>query len=322
MASPYPGKTTNLVGYNGIFPGPTFKIQRGRETLVRFVNEYTRPSSVHLHGSPTRSPWDGWAENTYLPGQYLVIIPHHHASTQTDIYREKDYYYPNNQAGRTLWYHDHALHITAENAYFGQAGFYILEDPVKDAALQLPTGNYDIPLMINSVQYKTNGQLVSPVGNTDSLYGDVIQVNGQPWPFLNVEPRKYRFRLLDASISRTFKLSLRTSSNTAIPFQVIASDAGYLESPQTTTSLFIAMAERYEIVVDFAAYAGKEITVKNERDVMADEDYNGTNRVMKFKVGSTVTDATRNGAPPSALATVKFPPPKTTVDRRFKFERT
>lgn len=71
----YPGKNTNLVGYNGMFPGPTFKIQRGRETLVRFVNEYNRPSSVHLHGSPTRAPWDGWAEHIFTPGQYHVRQP-------------------------------------------------------------------------------------------------------------------------------------------------------------------------------------------------------------------------------------------------------
>lgn len=303
-ASPYPGKITNLVGYDGQFPGPTFKVQRGRETVVRFVNEYNRPSSVHLHGSPTRAPWDGWAENTFLPGQYL------------------DYYYPNNQAGRTLWYHDHAVHITAENAYFGQAGFYILEDAAKDAQLQLPTGKYDIPLMITSVQYKSDYQLLSPAGEDDSLYGDVIQVNGQPWPYLAVEPRRYRFRLLDAAISRTFLLSLRNPAGNAIPFQVIASDAGYLTSPQTTSSLYMAMAERYEIIVDFSGYKGQNITMRNGRDVQADEDYNSTNRVMRFVVGQTVTDTSRNAAPPAQLAEVNFPPARTTVDRTFEFGRT
>lgn len=138
-----------------------------------------------------------------------------------------------------------------------------------------------------------------------------------------MEPRKYRFRLLDAAISRTFLLSLvrQTGSTTPIPFTVIASDAGYLTQPVVTSSLYISMAERYEIVIDFAAFAGQNLILRNARDVMADEDYNGTNRVMQFRVGTTVTDTTNNGAIPSSLATVAFPTPKTTIDRSFRFER-
>lgn len=75
-----------------------------------------------------------------------------------------------------MWYHDHAMHITAVNAYFGQAGFYILYDPTEEAQLALPSGNYDIPLMITAVQYRSTGQLFSPVDERVSLYGDVIQV--------------------------------------------------------------------------------------------------------------------------------------------------
>jgi bilirubin oxidase len=92
---------------------------------------------------------------------------------------------------------------TAENAYFGQAGAYIIHDAAEDA-LGLPSGYGvpDVPLVLTSKYYKSNGQLVSPAGETDSLYGDVIHVNGQPWPYFNVQPRKYRFRILDASVSR------------------------------------------------------------------------------------------------------------------------
>jgi bilirubin oxidase len=77
---------------------------RGREAVVRFTNSASRPASIHLHGSYSRAPWDGWAEDVTNPGQF------------------KDYYYPNHQPQRTLWYHDHAIGITAVNAYFGQAG--------------------------------------------------------------------------------------------------------------------------------------------------------------------------------------------------------
>jgi len=75
-----------------------------------------------------------------------------------------------------MWYHDHAMHITAVNAYYGQAGFYILTDPAEEARYRLPRGRYDIPLMLQSKQYRANGDLVSPAGEKDSLFGDVIHV--------------------------------------------------------------------------------------------------------------------------------------------------
>jgi bilirubin oxidase len=84
----YPGKKpASLIGYDGISPGPTFMMEKGREAVVRFINKSPRKSAIHLHGSYSRAPFDGWAEDTIAPGQY------------------KDYYYPNTQSARTLWYH-------------------------------------------------------------------------------------------------------------------------------------------------------------------------------------------------------------------------
>ncbi|KAF2424899.1 hypothetical protein EJ08DRAFT_594833 [Tothia fuscella] len=302
----YPGKKpAKLIGYDGISPGPTFMMEKGREAVVRFINKGKRESAIHLHGSYSRAPFDGWAEDTIKVGEY------------------KDYYYPNGQSARTLWYHDHAEHITAQNAYFGQAGFYILHDPAEDA-LGLPNGKYDVPLGLSAKQYNSDGTLFDPISETTSLYGDVIHVNGQPWPYLTVEPRKYRFRLLDASISRTFQLYLEAvTSKKKVSFQVIASDAGLISKPITTDNLYISMAERWEIVVDFSAYKGQSIDMRNSRDVGADEDYNSSDKVMRFNVlNSAPVSTANNGAPPSPLRTVPFPPPKTKSDRNFKFERT
>ncbi|KAI5791529.1 Cupredoxin [Pyronema domesticum] len=302
----YPGLgLANAVGYNGTAPGPTFRLTRGREALVRFINENDKNSAIHLHGSYSRAPFDGWAEDTIAPAQF------------------KDYYFPNHQEGRTLWYHDHAMHITAINAYYGQAGFYILNDPVEEAKYNLPSGKYDIPLMLASKRYKANGDLYSPAGEVDSLYGDVIEVNGQPWPFLKVEPRKYRFRLLDAAVSRAFRIHLKVDgAATIVPMTVVASDAGFVSKPVTVNNMYISMAERYEVIVDFSAYAGKNITMKNARDVMADEDFAGTDRVMRFVVGNVVTDNYNNGPVPSVLRAQSLPKMKTTVDKHFKFDRT
>ncbi|KAG7048215.1 bilirubin oxidase [Colletotrichum scovillei] len=301
----YPNKgPASLVGYDGISPGPTFLVPRGRETVVRFTNKAVLPSAVHLHGSPSRAPWDGWAEDRILPGQY------------------KDYYYPNSQSGRFLWYHDHAMDITAVNAYFGQAGAYIIQDPAEDA-LGLPTGYgvNDIPLVLSSKQYNNDGSLFSPAGETDSLWGDVIQVNGQPWPFFKVEPRKYRLRFLNSAVSRSFILYFQRQTGGAnIPFQVIASDAGLLTGPITSSTLTISMAERWEVVFDFSQFAGQNITLRNQDDVGKDKDYGFTNQVMRFVVSKpAVVD---NAVVPANLRNVPFPPSQGNgVDRKFLFHR-
>lgn len=303
----YPGKKkAKLTGYDGISPGMTFIEERGTESMVRFINNGKGNSSVHLHGSYSRAPFDGWAEDVTGPGEY------------------KDYYYPNAQSGRLMWYHDHAIDHTAENAYFGLAGAWIVKDPAEDA-LGLPSGygKYDIPLILASKQYNSDGTLYSPANEDDSLYGDVIQVNGKPWPFMKVEARKYRFRFLNAAISRTFFLYLEASSKpgTKIEFNVIGSDAGLLTGPQKTSDLYISMAERFEVVVDFAPFKGQNVTLRNTRDFAPDKDYLHTDKVMRFVVeNKVVTDDSRV---PATLRTVDFPAPRPagTVDRKFLFHR-
>jgi bilirubin oxidase len=299
----------DLVGYNGIAPGPTFIIPRGTESVVRFINNAELPNSVHLHGSPSRAPFDGWAEDVTQPGQY------------------KDYYFPNYQSARTLWYHDHAMSITAENSLHGQAGVYIVSDPAEDA-LNLPSGygEYDIPLVLGSKFYNADGTIATALNERDSYWGDVIHVNGQPWPFLNVEPRKYRFRFLDASVSRNFGLFLEATSavGTRIPFQVIASDAGLLEEPITVSELYVAVAERYEVVVDFSGFAGQDIDLRNLdasqiNGRATDLFYPETGKVMRFHVSpDPVTD---DSVVPTALRDVPFPPATTSAVRTFTFNR-
>jgi bilirubin oxidase len=151
---------TRFVGYDGIFPGPTFHVTKGREAVVRFINSQgDRANSVHLHGSFSRAPFDGYADDITQKQQY------------------KDYYYPNAQNARTLWYHDHAVDHTAENVFFGQAGFYIMHDD-DELALGLPQGDYDVPLGIMAHRYNSDGSLWDPEANKEvtSVFGDVIEV--------------------------------------------------------------------------------------------------------------------------------------------------
>ncbi|KAI9172677.1 Bilirubin oxidase [Paramyrothecium foliicola] len=298
------------VGYDGIAPGPTFQVPRGVETVVRFVNRAETSSSIHLHGSYSRAAWDGWAEDMTEPGQY------------------KDYYYPNSQSARTLWYHDHAMHITAENAYRGQAGLYVLTDPAEDA-LGLPSGygEFDIPIILTSAYYAADGSLVTTKGENFNFWGDVILVvqNGQPWPFFNVEPRKYRFRFLDAAVSRAFGLYFTDSSvnsTTRIPFKVVASDAGLLEQPVELDLIYVSMAERYEVVFDFSDFAGKTIDLRNidggVNGIGVEVDYENTDKVLRFHVAEAVSEPDTSVVPAN-LREVPFPAPTSMTPRIFDF---
>ncbi|KAL1585705.1 hypothetical protein WHR41_05946 [Cladosporium halotolerans] len=302
----YPNlKKTRLVGYDGQAPGPTIMIQRGRESVVRFLNHADRPNSVHLHGSYSRAPFDGWAEDTLQIGQY------------------KDYYYPNSQNGRTLWYHDHAVAHTAENSYFGQAGFYLIRDPEEQNMPGLPQGKYDIPISLTSKRYNEDGSLWSPEANEEvqNLFGDIIQVNGQPWPFLRVEPRKYRLRFLNSAVSRTFEMYFQTPSGSRANMKVVGSDSGLLLNPVDTTQLDTSVAERWEVVFDFAPFKGQNVTLRSNADIADNDKYLHTDKIMRFVVGNTVSDTSNNGDLPAKLRDVDFPPDQKTVSHEFQFER-
>jgi FtsP/CotA-like multicopper oxidase with cupredoxin domain len=278
-----PGINTPLWGYNGMFPGPTIKARRDRRTVVRQVNALpgTHPTlgyipwtSTHLHGSPSRPQYDGYASDISYPGQW------------------KDYVYPNNAEARTLWYHDHGVHHTAENVYMGLAAQYHITDDV-EKSLPIPKGKYDVPLIINDVKFAADGSLLWDDDDHNSAFGDVILVNGKPWPTMKVEQRKYRFRILNASLSRGYRLQLTGGR----PMTVIATDAGFVPRPQSVTTLQIGMAERYEVVIDFAGLpVGSRVQMIN-LSVENAVDYDDTDKVMQFEVAGPATSTGNNRVP-------------------------
>ena len=188
-----PGLTTTIWGYHGVTPGPTIVAHQGTPAVVRPRNtlpplhptlRYKPWTSTHLHGSASLPQYDGYASDVTNPGQF------------------KDYHYPNIQGARTLWYHDHGVHITAPNAYMGLAGFYVLHD-AHELSLPIPHGRYDVPVVVKDALFTNSGQLIFDDDGHSGLFGDVILVNGRPWPAMNVERRTYRFRFLNASVSRS-----------------------------------------------------------------------------------------------------------------------
>ncbi|MDQ0822154.1 FtsP/CotA-like multicopper oxidase with cupredoxin domain [Arthrobacter sp. V4I6] len=244
-----PRLSTPILGYNGIFPGPTFRIDKGTPAVVHMRNQlpakhpalgYALPTSTHLHGSASLPQFDGYANDLTLPGFY------------------KDYQYPNHQPARTLWYHDHAAHFTAQNVYSGLAGQYLISDPVEKGLL--PQGNLDIPLTISDAMFAASGALGYDDREHSGLWGDVILVNGKPWPVMKVQRRVYRFRILNASVSRSYRFTLSTGD----PVTVVATDAGLIPEAQTIGSWRHSSAERYEVLIDFRKYApGRRVELCN-----------------------------------------------------------
>jgi FtsP/CotA-like multicopper oxidase with cupredoxin domain len=286
-----PDKLTTIWGYadgvNGgaITPGPTIMVDQGRPAVVRQVCElpdrhpekgYQVWTSTHLHGSCSLPEYDGYASDTTNPQQF------------------KDYQYPNIQDARTLWYHDHGVHITATNAYMGLAAQYIMHDPY-EMSLPIPHGDYDVPLVLKDVMFQENGDLLIDDHDQSGIYGDVILVNGVPWPKMKVEPRKYRFRVLNASVSRSYDLSLDSGE----PLIVIGTDGGLMPHPQPCAHVKVGMAERYEIVIDFAKYKpGQQVVLKNTSP-KNNIDYDTTGVVMAFEVQGpeSVHDWSNNEVP-------------------------
>ena len=148
---------------------------------------YEAWTSTHLHGSASKPQYDGYASDITRPGEY------------------KDYHYPNSQYARTLWYHDHGVHHTAENAYMGLAALYLLGDDVEDR-LPIPQGATTAGRLTDKM-FAADGKFMYTTRAT-RLYGDVILVNGAPVADMKVARRKYRFRILNGSLSRGLRLRL------------------------------------------------------------------------------------------------------------------
>ncbi len=265
-------KPTRLWGFGdsaqgAISPGPTFETRSGRGLLVEWDNEL--PSAhflpidhsihgaesdkpdvrtvVHLHGGKTPPDSDGYPENWFGPGKSAV------------------YHYPNRQDAAMLWYHDHALGINRLNVFAGLLGAFIVRDEAEDA-LNLPRGKYEIPLLIYDRVFDLDSQLNYPVSGdpqkpwTPEVFGDAILVNGKLFPYLEVEPRKYRFRVLNGSNARFFHLSLPGGP----AFLQIGTDQGLLPAPVPLDRISLVPAERADLVIDFAGLAGSNFVLKND----------------------------------------------------------
>jgi spore coat protein A, manganese oxidase len=284
---------TTFWGYNGMSPGPVIEARSGSQLCVEWHNDLPtrhllpvdhtlhgaqadKPdvrTVVHLHGGKTPPESDGDPERWIVPGQSAKCC------------------YPNRQDACALYYHDHAMGITRLNAVAGLFGFYFIRDDAEDA-LHLPGGRYEIPIAIYDRLFKTDAQLDYPVSRdpaspwVSELNGNAILINGKLFPYLEVEPTRYRFRVFNPSNAGFFTLSLSTEGHSLIPgrvpFSMIGSDQGLLAEPVEMNSLALTPGERADLILDFSAHPGAEMYLKH-----------GPMPILQIRVAVKTTQAPR-----------------------------
>jgi spore coat protein A len=256
------------------------------------------PTVVHLHGAETESIHDGHPDAWWTPkGEHGPTYVTQHNS------------YPNTQRPAMLWYHDHVVGITRLNVVAGLSGLYFLRSPEDKLTKQFPYGEYEIPLVFKDWQFWPNGSINFPnVGDNATIhpswcpeyFGDTILVNGKVWPYLDLQPRVYRFRLLNGANARFFNFTL---SDPSLRFHKIGTDGGYLDTkPQILSSLLLAPAERLDILVDFSSLKPGDVVFLNNSAPapfpVGQDNLNPpqTRSVMKFQVTKKAVPAPNTAA--------------------------
>jgi spore coat protein A len=307
-------------------PGPTFEAVRDQRIFVHYQNNLTNPQMfpvdptimaanpnnmaeptapfkpfppgykdaqspiptvVHLHGGVTPSASDGFPEAWFTAGEQIT----------GPAFTSSTFEYYNAQFATTLWYHDHTLGMTRLLVAGGLAGTYLIRDPKDQIASFLPSGKFEIPLMLQDRAFNSDGSIhFTQVGDNPDIhpywdpeyFGDTIMVNGKVWPNLKVERRQYRFRIVDGSNARFYNLKL----SNGMSFTQIGGDGSYIPSPTTLTEALIAPAERLDILIDFSNLpAGTTIILQNTANQPFPggdpNDPNTTGQVMRFEVLDT-----------------------------------
>jgi FtsP/CotA-like multicopper oxidase with cupredoxin domain len=326
--------------------GPTI-IGRAREPLiVRHENALPRdhvgfaePSiTVHFHGGHVESRSDGFPDD--IRGFQAVIPPG----------GSYDYCYPFLDPGfstgepdatdrpSTLWYHDHLLDFTGANVYSGLAGFVLYFDALdtgsERSGLRLPSGEFDVPLLLQDKRFDRDGQLVyDGLLDHNGFLGDKYLVNGAIQPFFWVKRRKYRLRLLNGANARFFGVSLTDRDRRPQPFDLIATEGGLLASPVRGQTLsLLSPAQREEIVVDFSRYReGTVLYLENLLDQPDGRGPKGTfeepellsrgTRLLELRVGPAATDPSRVPDFLRPFAAISDAEIARARRRRFVFER-
>jgi spore coat protein A, manganese oxidase len=331
---------TSLWGYNSTWPGPTIEVRTGQPLTVHWINHLPAKhflpidttihgaeeglpevrTVAHVHGAQVLPESDGYPEAWITPD-----------GKTGPAYDPRPAHFPNQQPATMLWYHDHTLGLTRLNVYAGLAGLYMIRDEEEDK-LNLPNGAFEIPLLIQDRTFGADGSLLYPPAANGThpfwvqeFFGENVCVNGKAMPYLEVEPRKYRFRVVNGSNARFYHLSLVPSDNSgnttgrtadAPPFHQIGTDGGLLPMPLRLHYLVLAPGERFDVVIDFSEHDGQAFAMVN--DAPAPYTRGGelvAKDVMLFKVTKPLS-ARDNSSLPEALVSFSALDPAHAVRER------
>jgi blue copper oxidase len=253
-----PGKSTELWAYHAerdgkTYVNPTIRVRTGTEFSAEFANDLDEETTVHWHGLHVDWRMDGHPFQPVATGA---------------TYR---YAFSVRDRGGIYWYHPHPHGGTARQTYAGLAGFFLVEDNDQrrlDEALNLRLGETDIPLLIQDKVLDESGNFLyepDQMALAMGYEGDVVLVNLTPTPYLEVSPRIYRFRLLNGSNARTYRVAFsRVGEGELLPYQLIGTDGGLLDRPRAVREVLLSPGERIDILLDLKRFeVGEELVMRS-----------------------------------------------------------
>lgn len=267
------GNSFSVLGYqSGGILGPTIRANTGTNANINFQNNLSEKSNIHWHGLKIPADMDG------------------HPEAIVNVGSNFNYQFTINQRAALNWYHPHPDGATARQAFQGLAGLFIVND-AEEAALNLPSGIYEIPLVIQDKRLTSSGIAYNPTSMEvmTGYMGETILVNGEASPFTEIATRFYRLRILNGSNARIYNLALSNNADLI----VIGNDGGLLKNPVTIKNILLSPGERLDVLVNFSGLSiGTEVFLENKIfDNAGSAQGKQGFKILKFKITQTVNDS-------------------------------
>lgn len=290
----WPGTTTQVIAVNGSYPAPTVRIQRGATFSATLLNQLAEPATAHWHGLIAPENMDGHPKDPVAPGGSYA------------------YSFPVIQRAGTYFYHAHAHMLTAEHVYKGFAGLFIVDDD-NEIPLGLPRGNFDVPLVIQDRRSAYQPQFTYAPSMMDVMngyLGDLVLVNGTPEAYFEVSRTLYRFRLVNGSNARVYKIGFADGH----AFHIVATDGGLKDEAVQTSAFLLSPGERVDILMDFSSYSLDQSVVLKSLPFTGGGGTQGLDlNILRFDVTGSETSG---GSLPSTLPSITYYNPSDAVRTR------
>ncbi len=293
-------RMTSVWTLGGSYPAPTIRLKRGDRFQATLINSLEGPTNIHWHGLFVPPDMDGHPMDVVAPGA------------------SKNYDFVVDQRAGIYWYHPHPDMETGRQVFMGMAGFFIVEDD-EERKLGLPNGEYEVPLVIQDRRERSDRVFDYTLMMPDmmaGLLGDTILANGTAQAELEVASTLYRFRLLNGSNARVYKLALSDGAM----MHVIGTDGGLLDQAYPVKSFFLAPGERVDVLLDLSSYkVGDTVRLLAENfDGAIDWTMQGWGGdILTIKVARAGTPM---GVPTTLVPLERLDPATAVTTRRFELK--